>query len=90
MSDTLERLRKVAPIHDHREFATVRVDLLTAAATEIQELQSRLHSAELLLSRASGRLADGEELGPRAGQLIEDIADYFNKQRVVERQEIKP
>lgn len=54
---------------------------------DVDTLEDRLHSAELLLSRASGRLADGEELAPRAGQLIEDIADYFNKQRVVENLE---
>lgn len=47
MSDTLERLRKVAPLPDHREFTTVRIDLLQAARAELESLQAELNAERI-------------------------------------------
>jgi hypothetical protein len=53
MSDTLARLYKVTPIQDHREFATVRIDLLQAARSEIEALEKERDAALEILRRIS-------------------------------------
>jgi hypothetical protein len=64
-NDTLARLYKVTPLNDHREFATVRVDLLEAAKAEIESLESKLDEQVRLREMAESFLRTAIEINEK-------------------------